>query len=67
METNHKMDQADLYDDDGNELRDGDDVQINHEFKGVIRIDGPGEFTVLGWPEGEIIHSIEVLSSHLKP
>ncbi len=67
MEKNDDFDKADLYDDDGNELRDDDDVRVNHEFDSVIRITGPGSFTIDGWPENEIIHSIEVLSSHLKP
>ena len=57
------FDKADLYDDDGNELRDGDQVRVNHEIDSVIRIIGSGRFTIDNWPDD----SIEVLSIHLKP
>lgn len=68
METNFNIDEGGLlWDDDGNELRDGDEVRVNHEFEGVISVTSPGEFAIKGWPEDQIIHSIEVLSSHLKP
>ncbi len=49
------------FDNEGNAIDDGQTVRVNEEHIGVIHVAGSGKFTIDGWPEDQIIRTLDVL------
>lgn len=51
-----------VFDEEGTPISDGQTVRVNSEHVGDIHITGPGQFTVEGWPEDQIIEVLEIVN-----
>lgn len=48
-----------IYDDDGEEIRDGSLVLVNGTYERILHFDAAGEIALSGLPVGETVETIE--------
>ena len=61
MEKTQQTPCDELFDDDREPIRDGQEVRVNGYFVGKAHINSDGEFYIDGWSHDEIIESLEVI------